>query len=143
RLSALAWLAGRQGQGKQQAAGDMNRKSRCHVRVSTCRQDSDYGILRHCDHEWPGLGKTMVNSEIVRCDWCGDDPLYCRYHDEEWGVPVHDEQRLFEFLALEGAQAGLAWITILRKREGYRHAFSQFDPVAVARYGPGQVERLV
>lgn len=85
----------------------------------------------------------MVNSGTVRCDWCGDDPLYCRYHDEEWGVPVHDEHRLFEFLVLEGAQAGLAWITILRKREGYRHAFSQFDPAVVARYGPGDVTRLV
>ena len=84
-----------------------------------------------------------MNREIVRCDWCGDDPLYCRYHDDEWGVPVHDEHRLFEFLVLEGAQAGLAWITILRKREGYRKAFAQFDPEVVARYGPADVERLM
>jgi DNA-3-methyladenine glycosylase I len=78
-----------------------------------------------------------------RCGWCGDDPLYVRYHDEEWGVPVHDERRHFEFLLLEGAQAGLSWITILRKREGYREAFADFDPERVARYGRRDVERLL
>ena len=78
-----------------------------------------------------------------RCSWCGDDPLYCRYHDEEWGVPVHDDRMLFEFLILEGAQAGLAWITVLRKRENYRLAFAGFDPRVVAGYGDKEVARLL
>ena len=78
-----------------------------------------------------------------RCSWCGSDPLYTRYHDEEWGVPVHDEHKHFEFLILEGAQAGLSWITILRKRENYRTAFAQFDPERVARFGKRDVERLL
>jgi len=78
-----------------------------------------------------------------RCVWAGDDPLYCAYHDEEWGVPLHDEHSLFEFLILEGAQAGLSWITILRKRENYRAAFDQFDPVRVARYGASKIESLL
>ena len=69
-----------------------------------------------------------------RCDWPGHDPLMRRYHDEEWGVPVHDDRRLFEFLILEGAQAGLSWTTILRKRENYRAAFAGFDPARVARF---------
>jgi len=68
------------------------------------------------------------------CAWAGDDPLMRRYHDEEWGVPVHDDRRLFEFLTLEGAQAGLSWRTILRKRESYREAFAGFDPARVARF---------
>lgn len=69
-----------------------------------------------------------------RCPWCGDDPLYVAYHDEEWGVPVHDDRHLFEMLILEGAQAGLSWITILKKRENYRSAFAGFDPKKVARF---------
>ena len=73
----------------------------------------------------------------------GDEPLYVAYHDEEWGVPVHDDRLLFEFLVLEGAQAGLSWLTILRKREGYRRAFAGFDPAAVAAFGPADVERLL
>ena len=68
------------------------------------------------------------------CAWAGDDPLMRRYHDEEWGVPAHDDRRLFEFLTLEGAQAGLSWSTILRKRENYREAFAAFDPARVARF---------
>jgi DNA-3-methyladenine glycosylase I len=72
--------------------------------------------------------------ELQRCAWAGSDPLYLRYHDEEWGVPVHDDRRLFEMLVLEGAQAGLSWITILRKRPAYRKAFDRFDPKKVARY---------
>jgi DNA-3-methyladenine glycosylase I len=79
----------------------------------------------------------------VRCWWCGDLPLYCEYHDREWGVPVHDDRRLFEFLVLEGAQAGLSWLTILRKREAYRKAFAGFDPGRVARYSSPQIERLL
>ncbi len=69
----------------------------------------------------------MDTDGLRRCDWCGDDELYMRYHDEEWGVPLHDDQALFEFLCLEGAQAGLSWITILRKRGNYRFAFDFFD----------------
>ena len=72
-----------------------------------------------------------------------DDPLYVAYHDEEWGVPSHDDRHLFEMLVLEGAQAGLSWATILRKREGYRRAFESFDAEAVARFGPADVERLM
>lgn len=79
----------------------------------------------------------------TRCPWAGSDPLYVAYHDEEWGVPLHDERRLFEMLVLEGAQAGLSWLTILRRREGYRRAFDRFDPGAVARYGRRDVERLL
>ncbi len=78
-----------------------------------------------------------------RCSWCGDDPLYQQYHDEDWGVPCYDDQKLFEFLILEGAQAGLAWITILRKRESYRQAFAQFDVVKVARFSDKKLERLL
>jgi DNA-3-methyladenine glycosylase I len=78
-----------------------------------------------------------------RCAWCGQDSLYIAYHDEEWGAPVHDERRLFEMLILEGAQAGLAWITILRKREGYRCAFDGFDPGRIAGYDEARIEALL
>ncbi len=78
-----------------------------------------------------------------RCWWCGDDPLYTSYHDDEWGVPVHDERDLFEFLCLEGAQAGLSWITILRKRDGYRRAFDDFDAARIARYGDDKIAALL
>jgi DNA-3-methyladenine glycosylase I len=81
--------------------------------------------------------------ERRRCPWCGNDPLYVRYHDEEWGVPLHDDRRLFEMLTLEGAQAGLSWLTILRKREHYRKVFEDFDPARVARFGAHDVERLM
>lgn len=84
-----------------------------------------------------------MTGTLVRCGWCGTDPLYVAYHDTEWGVPVHDDRRLFEFLILEGAQAGLSWITILKKREAYRRAFAGFEAAKVARYGPRQVERLL
>ena len=70
----------------------------------------------------------------IRCAWSGNDPLYQEYHDTEWGIPVHDDRHLFEMLNLEGAQAGLSWITILRKRENYRAAFDHFDAAAIARY---------
>jgi DNA-3-methyladenine glycosylase I len=80
---------------------------------------------------------------LVRCPWCGDDPLYVAYHDREWGVPLRDERRLFELLILEGAQAGLSWITVLRKRDGYRRAFEGFDPERIAAYGPDDQARLV
>ena len=80
---------------------------------------------------------------MTRCPWCGDDPLYTAYHDTEWGVPCHDERALFEFLILEGAQAGLSWITILRKRENYRRAYHGFDVHKIARYGARDVTRLL
>ena len=78
-----------------------------------------------------------------RCAWAGNDPLYQAYHDEEWGVPVHDDRLLFEFLTLEGAQAGLSWITILRKRAAYRAAFAGFDPGIVARFDAAKVAELL
>ena len=80
---------------------------------------------------------------VQRCSWCGDDPLYVAYHDEEWGVPVRNDRALFEFLILEGAQAGLSWITILRKRENYRKAFARFDPGKVARFDKRKLGRLL
>jgi len=80
---------------------------------------------------------------MKRCVWVGAEPIYVEYHDSEWGVPLHDDRKLFEFLVLEGAQAGLAWITILRKRESYRAAFAGFDPEAVARFNRRSVERLL
>jgi DNA-3-methyladenine glycosylase I len=85
----------------------------------------------------------MATRTKIRCAWSGTDPLYVSYHDEEWGVPVKDDRRLFEFLVLEGAQAGLSWITILRKRDAYRKAFGGFDPEKVARYGARDVKRLL
>jgi DNA-3-methyladenine glycosylase I len=85
----------------------------------------------------------MSNDGRYRCGWCGADPIYVAYHDHEWGVPVRDDRTWFEVLLLEGAQAGLAWITILRKREGYRKAFADFDPVKVARFDQGRIESLL
>jgi DNA-3-methyladenine glycosylase I len=82
-------------------------------------------------------------TEETRCSWCGDDPLYRRYHDSEWGVPLHDDRALFEFLILEGAQAGLSWITVLRKRENYRVAFDGFDVARIARYDEGRIAALL
>lgn len=78
-----------------------------------------------------------------RCTWAGDDPLYIAYHDGEWGVPSHDDRHLFEMLTLEGAQAGLSWITILRKRENYRRAFANWDANKIARFGKKDVARLM
>ncbi len=80
---------------------------------------------------------------LQRCPWAGSDPLYLEYHDKEWGVPVHDDRKLFEMLILEGAQAGLSWITILKKREAYRKAFDRFDPAKVARYDKGKIRQLL
>ena len=85
----------------------------------------------------------MAGSETNRCWWCGDDELYRQYHDDEWGVPVHDERLLFEFLCLEGAQAGLSWITILRKRENYRRVFDNFNADKIARYGETKIADLL
>lgn len=85
----------------------------------------------------------MATRTRTRCEWSGTDPIYVRYHDEEWGVPVHDDPRLFEFLVLEGAQAGLSWITILKKREAYRRAFAGFAPEKVARFTARHLGRLL
>ena len=78
-----------------------------------------------------------------RCAWCGDDPLYIKYHDEEWGVPVTDDKILFEFLILEGAQAGLSWITVLRKREGYRKLFDNLNATKIARYTDKKLDKIL
>ena len=80
---------------------------------------------------------------MQRCAWVGEEPLYIAYHDQEWGVPVHDDRLLFEFLVLEGAQAGLSWLTILKKREGYRKAFAGFEPKRVAGFSTADVDRLL
>ena len=82
-------------------------------------------------------------TEPVRCPWCGTDPLYTTYHDDEWGTPLYDNQKLFEFLILEGAQAGLSWITVLRKRENYRAAFDNFNPEKIARYTEAKKAKLL
>jgi len=87
--------------------------------------------------------KQPPEERTARCPWCGDDPLYVAYHDREWGVPVRDDRALFEFLILEGAQAGLSWLTILRKREAYREAFEGFDPARVAAMSGRAVRRLL
>ena len=85
----------------------------------------------------------MESRVIIRCAWSGSDPLYQKYHDKEWGIPVHDDRRLFEMLILEGAQAGLSWITILRKRENYRNAFDGFDANKIAKYNGAKVAQLM
>lgn len=84
-----------------------------------------------------------IKDNKIRCGWCLGFDEYIRYHDEEWGLPVHDDRIHFEFLILEGAQAGLSWSTVLKKREGYRNAFADFDPVKVARFSPGRMEKLL
>jgi DNA-3-methyladenine glycosylase I len=86
---------------------------------------------------------TMTTDQRPRCWWCGDDELYQQYHDLEWGLPVHDERDLFEFLCLEGAQAGLSWITILRKRDNYRRLFDHFDAQKIARYDESKIASLL
>ncbi len=85
----------------------------------------------------------MNNPKKVRCEWAGNDPLMRAYHDEEWGVPVHDDQELFEMLILEGAQAGLSWSTILKRREGYRKAFVNFEVVKVSQFSEMDFNRLI
>jgi len=88
------------------------------------------------------MKKKRNNNLKIRCPWARDDPLLLKYHDQEWGVPLHDDLRLFEFLILEGAQAGLSWITVLRKRDNYRRAFDNFDPVKIATYDERKIEEL-
>ena len=87
--------------------------------------------------------KTALSSQPERCKWAGADPLYIEYHDTEWGVPVYDDRKLFEFLTLESAQAGLSWITVLRKRENYRALFAEFDPEKVARFNARKIQSLL
>lgn len=89
------------------------------------------------------IDSSPEGDHLPRCGWVGSDPLYIAYHDEEWGVPCHDDRALFERLLLEGFQAGLSWITILRKRPNFIAAFDGFDPIAIAAYGPEDVERLM
>ncbi|MBC7912561.1 MAG: DNA-3-methyladenine glycosylase I [Pyrinomonadaceae bacterium] len=84
-----------------------------------------------------------MTKTLTRCSWCGTDPLYMKYHDEEWGKEVHDDKILFEFLVLESAQAGLSWITILKRRDGYRKAFADFDAYKVAQFTSEDIERLM
>ncbi len=85
----------------------------------------------------------MAAKTRTRCGWPGEDPLYLAYHDTEWGVPEHDDQALFEKLVLDGFQAGLSWLVILRKRDNFRRAFDDFEPVRIARYGPRRIEKLM
>jgi DNA-3-methyladenine glycosylase I len=85
----------------------------------------------------------VMAEEVIRCGWCGTDPLYQQYHDKEWGKPVYDDQTLFEFIILEGAQAGLSWITVLRRRESYRKAFANFDVEKVAAFTQEDADRLL
>lgn len=85
----------------------------------------------------------MKAQNLTRCQWAKTDPLYLEYHDNEWGVPVHDDRKLFEMLVLEGAQAGLSWLTVLRKREHYRRAFDNFDPARIAKYGEARIRALL
>ncbi len=104
-------------------------------------------------HALPGVAYTAANKEfqlanqmaksVKRCAWCGEDPLYVEYHDNEWGVPEHDDTKLFEALCLEGAQAGLSWITVLKKRENYRKLFDNFDAGKIARYRDTRLEKLL
>ena len=89
------------------------------------------------------MKETTRGTSKSRCTWCGEDPLYQQYHDKEWGVPCRDDKKLFEFVLLEGAQAGLSWITILRKREAYRSAFADFDVRKVAAFTEQDIERLM
>jgi len=85
----------------------------------------------------------IMPRQLMRCDWAGNDPVYIHYHDTEWGVPVYDDKKLFEFLLLEGAQAGLSWITILKRRDAYRKAFADFEPEKVARFGEKHMAKLL
>ncbi len=83
-----------------------------------------------------------MKRHVTRCGWCTDDPVYIQYHDQEWGRPLHEDRLLFEFLVLEGAQAGLSWLTVLKKRQNYRRAFDYFDPGKIACYGQGKINEL-
>ncbi len=105
--------------------------------------NSDHENARAAKEKGPAEMESLVGNPTQRCEWCNSDPLYVTYHDEEWGVPVHDSQELFAKLILDGAQAGLSWITILRKREAYYQAFDGFDPGKMARYDDSRILRLL
>ena len=96
-----------------------------------------------CPHRLSYVVPMSTSSSLTRCAWAGTDPLSLAYHDREWGVPLHNDRKLFEMLILEGAQAGLSWITILRKRDHYRTAFDRFDPQAIARYDAPRIRKLL
>src|SRR5210317_1092616 len=104
----------------------------------------------NCSRVWQNI-RTIRNSRrffqtrtsMKRCDWVTDNPLYLDYHDKEWGVPVHDDSKFFEMLLLEGAQAGLSWLTILKRRETYRAAYDGFDPARIARWDRKKIESLL
>ena len=110
---------------------------KCALKIK--KNDDRFGILPKVK----GPKKKKLKKKVTRCKWCGDDPLYVEYHDKEWGIPVYKDQKLFEFLTLESAQAGLSWITVLRKRENYRKAFANFDPQKVARFNERKVKSLL
>jgi len=105
----------------------------------------EFGPFRGLEEQKPRRYYSRMNmsANTERCPWCGDDPLYVRYHDEEWGVPVYTDALQFEFLVLESAQAGLSWLTILKKRENYRRAFAGFDPQRVAEFGEPEIRALL
>ncbi|CAG0985438.1 partial DNA-3-methyladenine glycosylase 1, partial [Geobacteraceae bacterium] len=109
--------------------------------------DEPLGEIKIVPDFLPSPAELAFREESVkvktRCAWAGTDPLYVAYHDDEWGVPVHDDRHLFEMLVLEGAQAGLSWLTILRKREAYRRAFANFDAETVAAWSEPEVQRLL
>jgi DNA-3-methyladenine glycosylase I len=104
-------------------------------------QRNDYPTIAH--RERCRGGSALIDDRVVRCGWAGSDPLYVAYHDHEWGVPLHDDRALFEMLILEGFQAGLSWITILRKRENFRRAFDGFEPARIAAYDDAKVAALL
>lgn len=89
------------------------------------------------------ISVSRIQKQVTRCSWCGTDPLYTKYHDQEWGIPQHDDQKLFEMLILEGAQAGLSWITVLKKRENYKMAFNNFDAVKISKYSEKKIAELL
>lgn len=89
------------------------------------------------------ISVSRIQKKVTRCSWCGTDPLYTKYHDQEWGIPQHDDQKLFEMLILEGAQAGLSWITVLKKRENYKMAFNNFDAVKISKYSEKKIAELL
>src|SRR3990172_11939082 len=116
------------------------------VRNSTCRPPRSSAWPRSVPPSVDQIGSLRAltfSSAKARCDWAGSDPLYIEYHDTEWGVPLHQDLRLFEMLLREGAQAGLSWLTVLRKRPAYRQAFDHFDPEKVARYDTAKVSELL
>jgi len=108
-----------------------------------CKKHIDHSKMYRIEKTKNPQPATDNPQQVIRCSWCGTDPLYIKYHDEEWGKEVHDDRVLFEFLVLESAQAGLSWLTILRRRENYRKAFADFDAIKTAQFTEADVERLM